>query len=269
MDELLALSRAELENAKRFSKLRLFAHGGTLTVSVAALFISGTASYLLAVLAVLTELTAWACRSYGEDLHAHADRGLRRGLLVKSLGAPARDLDAAAIEVEFSKWAHAHADAWRDADYWATTQEQGPAYLRTNVQESAFWSGALYREAARTTGFRFAVFSVTVAAVLVGLLVVDSHGTGVTLARVITVAMGVLVCTDELSTWRSFHEAAEVCERTCERLQHADMAQLAEALALFADYATATTAAAPIPTGIYSRKHNEIERAWRRTLVQE
>src|SRR3954447_707644 len=115
--DILALSRAEQENAKRFFRGRLLAHLCTVVVSIVALFFENTISYLLAAAAVLTELAAWWCRAQAAALHAHPDRGIRGALLIKSFGKPKSDLDAADITVEFSQYARAHADEHADEDY--------------------------------------------------------------------------------------------------------------------------------------------------------
>lgn len=260
--DILALSRAELENAKRFFRGRLLAHLGTVAISVVALLFENAVSYLLAAAAVLTELAAWWCRLQAANLQAHADRGIRRALLIKSFGKPKSDLDAADITVEFSQYARAHAAEWADGDYWAAQMTPGPVYLRANLQESAFYSSRLMREAGRRTTIRLTVFALVVAAVLIAMLLLDAGDTGVVAARVVTVLMGVLVSTDELSVLLAYRQGHEVAKRTCERLQHAGLSDPAQALALYTDYASVMTSAPPIPTPVYEDLKDEIAEAW-------
>jgi len=265
MASLLALSRAEQENAKAFLRWRLAAHFGTLLVSAAALFVRDPLSYALAVVAVLTELGAWALRARSATLHQLSERARRRGLLVEALGSRPNDLDAAQMETEFSARARRKAARWDDPKYWATQGDplvKGPGLLRVNLQESAFWSSQLYRAAGRQAAVRLAAFVVALLAIALALLALDTGTVGQTVARVVAVVLAVVVSADELGVMLAYFEGARVAGQTVERLAHTDMADLGAALALFADYSTATSTAPPIPTAAYERKHDEIERAW-------
>jgi hypothetical protein len=267
MADILALARAEQENAKTFLRWRLGAHACTLVASVLALFVHDPVTYLLALAAVATECTAWVLRRQAQTLHERAERGRRMGVLDKALGEAPNGLDVARMEGEFSSQARQWEARWKDPNYWATQgtgHAKGPSLLRINLQESAFWSEQLYRRSARFALARLIVFTVVVVFVALMLLTLGGGSGGQTFARVAAVVLAVVVSMDELDVMLGYLDAASVAKETVDRLANVDMADLRSALTVFVDYSVATAAAPPIPTGIYERQHDAIEALWKK-----
>lgn len=267
MADVLALARAEQENAKRFLRWRLGAHTCTLIASVAAMFVHDPATYALALVAVATESAAWALRRYAQTLHGRAERGRRMGVLDEALGPAPSGLEAARLEGEFSSRAKRWEPRWNDPKYWATQgtgHEKGPALLRINLQESAFWSEQLYRTVGRIALARFVVFVLVFVFVAMMFLTLGDGDGGQTFARVAAVVLAVLVSTDELGVVLGYFDAAGVAKETVDRLANIDMTDLRSALTVFVDYSVATAAAPPIPTGVYERRHDAIDALWQR-----
>lgn len=263
MADLLGLSRAEQEGAKMYFRLRLLAHAATLAFAVVALFVDAPATYVLAVLAVGSEGAAWGLRFWAHELNGRAERGRRRAVLTRALGADPDPVDTAAIVAEFSKRAERSAARWTDADYWSSTTPPGPGTLRENLQESAFWSCSLYRTAARKVLLRLAAAMIAACAMIALMLAIEAGQTAETAARVVAVVMACLISADELGLMTAYFAAAREAERTVGRLDHIDMSQTGQAMAVWGDYCSATATAAPIPTRIYEKNHDRIDAAWR------
>jgi hypothetical protein len=266
MANVLALARAEQENAKKFLRWRLVGHACTLVAAVVSLFVDDPTTYVLALVAVATEVAAWALRRHAQTLHERAERGRRMGMLDEALGLACNRLEAARLESEFSAQARRWEPRWNDPTYWAmqgTGQVKGPALLRVNLQESAFWSEQLYRAAGRIALGRFIGFVVVVMFVTLILLTLGGGDGGQAFARIAAIVLAVLVSADELGVVMGYFDAARVAHETVDRLVQADMGDLRSALTVFVDYSVATAAAPPIPTGLYERRHDDVEALWR------
>jgi hypothetical protein len=262
MDDLLALARAEQEHAKAALRRRLYAHALTLAVTIAALFVDEPGTYVLATIAVVSEAVAWTLRWRGIEGNDLAERARRRAMIAAALGTDPDPTGTAALRTDFSRWAIAHVDDWRDPDYWSSDLPPGPARLRDTMQESAFWSCRLYKAAAGRTLVRLIVVAGGAAFIVLIFIVAKTGSVAETSARVLTVMLAVLIATDELGVWLSYRSARAAAERTVGLLDHVDMGDLGTAAVVVADYATATAGAAPIPTTVYGREHDKIAQAW-------
>ena len=263
MASLLALSRAEADEAKRLWMFSALAHASTLGLATAALFAAGAWTYTLALSALVAESIAWYLRHEAAGRHALAEEGRRRASLIENLGSDSESLDSAAITSRYSKRACARAGAHEDPDYWAAARSHGPDRLREALQESAFWSAALFRAAARL------LLKVVIALViLIGLAVFTlaalSPGSAAEMSsRVGVIFLTVLITSDALSSALAWGAAASTADRVVGRLSNADPNSLATMAAIFADYATATAGCPPIPRRIYDAKHDQLDKAWR------
>lgn len=268
---LLGLARSEQENEKRFNSFRLYAHAGTLAVSVAALFVDDPLTYVLALIAVITEGVALAFRRYGKKLHERAERGRRHSFLDEALGPTGSPLVKARLEGEFSQRAQRTREEWEHPKYWATQGEahaKGPALLRVNLQESAFYSADLFKVAGQRAAMRLGVSAVVLLFIALTLLSIGVGDGGQVFARIAAVVLAVLVSADEAGVMLDFFDAAKVADNTVTELTYADMGDLGNALSIYVDYQTAMTTAPPIPTPIYEKRKDDIARRWAQAVIR-
>jgi hypothetical protein len=106
------------------------------------------------------------------------------------------------------------------------------------------------------------MFMLTLLFIALTFLALGGGAGGQTFARVTAVVLAVFVSADELGVTLGYLDAAAVSRETTNELAHTDLSDLLTALSIFVDYSTATASAPPIPTPIYERKHDEIERLW-------
>ncbi|WP_272027154.1 hypothetical protein [Kocuria rosea] len=263
MASILALSRAEQERSKKLMSRRLYAHGVTLALGIAALWLSEPYTYGAAVGALVSEALAWSFRRAAQEGHVRAEEGRRRALVAREMGADVGSLVTAELLAQFSSKSRQIAPQWEDDDYYSTKGRPAPERFQAALQESAFWSSRLYEIAARRGYIRLGALT---AVLIMLLLVLGAAGGGdflVVAARVATVFFVTLIGIDEIGQVSGFQDAARVSRRTVQELERIDPRRHEQMLNVFADYAVATATAAPIPTKIYKQHHDVIEDAWK------
>jgi hypothetical protein len=259
MASFLALSRAELEEAKRRFRYHAWANVGTLVAGLLALVIPPPTAYLFAVIALISQGVAWWYRYEGARLQGIAEEARRRALLIGGLGAVHEPLDTVDIRQQFSKGAENRADEYEDPNYYDSTKPIGPERFRDHLQESAFWSKHLYAAAARRS---FIVSALLVIAVLLTALVVLPFISGnaqLLVARTLVVALGFITAYDIFGRAMAWRAAAQA-DAVVRRLEKLDVASAEPALAVFSDYSVATATAPPIPTALYKKHQNRLTR---------
>jgi hypothetical protein len=262
MASLLALYRAEFEEAKKRFRYRYWANVGTLAAGLAVIVSPPPLTYLLAVLGLLTQVAAWWLRYEGGRLQGIAEEARRRSILIGALGATQEPLDTTDLRQRFSHKAEKESDKYEDTDYYASTEPPGPERFRDYLQESAFWSKHLYAAAARKSFIAVAVFLATVLVVALIALLLVSGSVAVTVVRAFVVFLGFLPASDELGralAWRAAAIQADAVDRRLERL---DGLSTEPALAVFGDYSVATVTAPPIPTSVHDSEQVRLNQLW-------
>lgn len=262
MASLLALSRAELEEAKRRSRYRDYANIGTLVVGLAALLFSAPIAYLFTVLALLAQVSAWWFRYESNRLQGTGEEGRRRSLLIAAFDTAPEPTDIAYLRQRFSNRAETEAHRFEDPHYYASTKPAGPTRLCDYLQESVFWSQHLYRVAARRSGIRAILLFISLLLAALGLLVFVSVTTQLLFAKALVVLLGFLIAHDEFGRALAWQAAATQVGAVGSKLQHVGISHIEPALAVFGDYSVATATAPPIPTGIYKSEENRINDLW-------
>jgi hypothetical protein len=262
MPSLLALSRAEADEAKRLWIVSTLAHASTIIFGAGALFLAEPITYVLALLALAAEGGAWSARYLAAERHELAEEGRRRAILIENLGSDPESLDRTAITCRFSRRARTNAAEVEDPDYWATGLEPGPDRLREALCESAFWSCSLYRTAARWLTVVTSVLIVILILGVLALISISLDGAAAVASRVGVVFLTVLITSDALSTMLDWRTASAMSDRVLRRLEIADPTDLGTVAAIFADYATATAGCRPIPRRIYIVEHDHLNEVW-------
>jgi hypothetical protein len=264
MDEpgLLELATAEDENAKRvLFKIVPLCHAAAALLTILALFVSLTLAYVLAVVVLVCQAAVWLLRRKALGLHRLADQARRRALLIDALGETKERLDVADLRGGFSKRACEKAEGTSRPNYWGNDLPQGPERLLRSLQESAFWSKYLYDKAARRM-IRIGA-GVLVALALVALLgyLVFSGNASLAVPRVLVVVLSFFIGLDVFGQAFAWQTAAKEAAEADRRLDRLDT-ELQPMLAVVADYAIATSSAAPIPDALYKAEHDRLNKLW-------
>lgn len=259
---LLALSRAEFEEAKEQFHRRYWAHGIALVAGVIALFVPAPTAYLLAVVALIAESAAWWFRYQGNNLQGIAEEGKRQALLIDAFGGVQEHFEVADIRRRISTGAYKKAAGFEDPDYYASKEPQGPARLRDNLQESAFWSKHLYAAASRRASRNFALLLLAVLLLALVALPLTSGNIPLAIARTLVVFLEFLAASDELGRALSWKAAATQVEAVDRRLEGIDVCSGVPTLSVFADYSVATAAAPPIPSDVNRKEGERLNCLW-------
>lgn len=259
---LVSLARAELEDAKTWFRLRLYAHIATLVVVLGAQYAPEKGAYVLGLIALVLQVIAWALRRRALSRQALGEEAKRRALLADALGVEAEPREAADIRARMSKAAVRAAASMDDLNYYASKRAPGLLRLRDHLQESTFWSKHLYEAAAQRASL--AILPLITVPILI-LFFLAPFATGSTIfitAKVLLVAMSFVPSSDQLSNSFAWSSAARKCDQLDRRVDSIAEGTWGPALAVFADYALATGTAPPIPTKIYEARRDELNRQW-------
>jgi hypothetical protein len=260
---LLQLVRAEQFRAKQLRTCRFIAHGVTLVVGLTGLALSGNASYVAALLAVLSEIAAWMLRSESRAHHQRAEQGKRIAELRRFFD-PATAIGAESdLRRAVSAWACAHASEPRfnDADYWDTDAGEGREPLRMAVREAAWWSWSLYDEG-RKIAARIAALSLGLAVlVLLVMTLTDFAEAAEEVARITLLVVAGLISADAL-TVRADWAAAASESRSAYQSLSVEARTDVDVFRLWGDYRVVTASTEPIPQWIYDRNRERLNVAW-------
>lgn len=263
MASLLALRRAEAAVGKTYIRMSFWAHVVTLVVGIPALFATGAVAYLLAVLALLSEVTAWVLRYYGYGRHALAEEAGRRALLDASLvGSQSESVEIAELVAKVSKRAKRIAPRYEDPNYYASTKAPGVERLQETMEESAFFSLNLYRKAATAALVAAGVLGSLILLAFILLVVFNRSDVLLLTARVVVLFLSFLIATDYLGQGMSWLGAANEIDRLLARLSRIDPHQLDALLGVFGDYSAAIATRPPIPERIYEKNKADLAEAW-------
>lgn len=274
---LPALAKAGSEIAQFYFNRRRMAYFGALLVALLMLLPIGVFAYVLAVVAMITEILAWWFRNKGEHYHRLSRELMRRAMLLNAFGHSDESLDVTDLLNSFGEEKLKQKAEQLDDKFYQKPYYEGNRLL-DNLQESAFWSKHLFAIAAQRTIWLLVLISFAVIFIvfLIEPLLINQD---ISLIPKIIVVFLAFVIADELSTAFAWREAANRCEAVDRRVEKI----LAEAnepsqeaiLAIFSDYAVATAAAPPIPKRIYEEQWNHLDESWndrmaaRQTIVTD
>ncbi len=263
MASLLALSRAASEEAKTGFHRSIGAHAIGLALGVWASTATGSLSHLAAVSALVGEMIAWAMRHRATRTHGAAEDARRLALLTWAFASPAEPLEAIDLRASFDPWIERRAVKLEDPNYYASVLPPGQERFIESLQESAFWSKRLYRLSATIALVAFGASFLIALIVFVALEPTGARTLLPFLARATVPFITFFISVDLLGYGLGWHQAAQVSERVDRALAHGSTISQPDLLAIHGDYAVATAAAAPIPTLLYRREHDRLNREWR------
>lgn len=261
---LLRLARAEQHRAKLLRTYRWCAHAVTFTIGLAGLWLSGEASYIAALLAVVSETGAWMLRQRSRARHQRAEQGKRIAEL-RRFYEPAT---AAGAETDFrravSSWACDHADEERfdDSDYWDAPSGEGREPLRRAVREAAWWSSNLYDEGRKAAALAAGVAVGFVLTSLVLFLFVGLASAAEEVGRITLLVIAGLISADALSLRADWSTASADSNTAYLSLTPAASSD-ADLFSLYVGYRALTAGTEPIPDWIYRRHRDRLNAAWR------
>lgn len=269
---LLALSRAASEGAKTIFAACLYTRYAVLLTGCAALFFPPSldkAIYVLSVVTIALEALVCFLTRCAQSKHELGEAARRHAMLADAFGDFPEPVQDAELRRRFSKSDERRAVPLENPNYYASEESPGLARLADHLQESAFWSKDLYERAASRTYIRFTILAFgVVAAALIGLPTVAGE-IALFIARSIVLVLGVIISVDVLGRALSWAEASRQAERVDSRLGAAGARRSPKVLlGILADYAVATAACPPIPTGLHQKEYERLNKLWEQRTKQ-
>jgi hypothetical protein len=257
--KLLALSDSELAIAKTADRHALSASLAGAVIGALAVVLSGTATYLLGIGALIAAAFAFFLNARARECQGRANRARRACQLGWALDA-SPPATVSALLSSFSRKAREKSAPPVDLDaYFATTQPPGPQRLFELIEENAFWTGALYRASAhRTQRWLVGYVAVLVIAAFAG-LPATSDDDAATLVKMVVLALGLLLTTGQLARWRAWKGAAE----SLTDVTSWKAPETAAMVSQFAEYHAAIIGAPPISDKLFAARREQLEDDWR------
>lgn len=215
-----------------------------------------------AVVALALQCVKWLLQRRAGERHALGNAIKRRAMLIDALGPTGehadlrmlRDLAGAAAEA---------AAGQAPKGYYESKLPIGLGRLRADLMESAFFTHSLARLAARGAFTKLGLTGIVLAAVVVACLFAAGRETGPIVANGILAFLTFLIAADHLGSAMGWLAAAAAIERIERRIAAMDDQDLQAHMAAFADYEAATALAPAIPTAIYKKHCDRLDRLWR------
>ena len=215
-------------------------------------------SYILAVLAGVSQFVAWVVRN-SVSRHFTASRRLKRlALLEDGLGQTLDPAYARALRAEVVQLPETEATA-----YYTSDKPPGLARATENLHESAFFTASLLRRAARVAWLQFAVIvGVAFLVVVCGpLLYTDAEGVLLPhLFVTITVSAAVFERLERVLSWRQTITVAHTVDNILSSTESVDWCTLS---VLLAEYAAATAVMPPIPERHHKERSPVLSALWK------
>lgn len=270
---LPAISKAGTTVALFYFNLRRVAHLSALGIALFMLFVPEPFVYGFAVLAVITEISAWWFRYVGENYHRLSRELMRRAMLHDAFGQLNETLEVTDLLHDFEKEKLKQNAAQLDEKffydgYYDSQKTPGIARLLEHLQQSAFWCKHLYKVAARRILWPLGIISLALAFLIFFIVPVAFNG-DISLTPKIIVLFLAFVIADELSlalAWLMAAKRSETLDWRLENRIEPEKPSQEFLLAVFADYSVLTTASPPIPNRIYESERDRLNRLWQERM---
>lgn len=272
LPSLAAVARIVLDEAKAQRAWGRRCQYALLALGVAAVLAQASAqvsvarplAYGCAVAALLLQGARWFVQRSAADRHALGNALKRRALLIDALGPSSEHADIRMLrELAGAKAEEAARQFPLPKTYYESSLEPGMARLRGNLQESAFFTHSLARQAARRAFVTFGLLAFATVAGSIAFLLFADRDLGVILANCTIAFVSFLVAADYLGQAMSWSACATTVERIERRIENLPDDDIQAHMAALADYEAATAVAPAIPTAIYKRERDRLDTLWR------
>ena len=261
---LLGLWRAELERAKRDYKASSLCQVFTSVASGAVVLLNVEAmTYGVTVAAVLLSAASAYFSYLGSKRKGAAERGRRASLLIEGLGLSITSKERSDI-VSCLEASESEAHRWENSEFYSGDHEPGVARLAHIVQESSFYSKALFAEAAQRCWRWVAASGVLTISIMFGLPYVSSTKASLEIAQLVCLALSLLTTRDLIGRALTFQGASQTAGEVDHRLERttAVFAKPEDILFVIGDYNAVLECTPPIDTSVYERLKEKLEAGW-------
>lgn len=263
--KLLGLQRAEFQRAEVFQIWANRLQISIVLVSIACVIIQEIAFvYTLSIISILLALAWFYISEESKKSHSTAERArraivIRNGLGIKLESKPYSDL------VMLFKANGENAKQWEDEEYFKSESEYGNQKLAEIVEESAFWSKFLLQEYAKVAWLHFS--SVLVVSIIALFLITffDFTQLGKTIGQILCLILMWLITgslfSKALKLTSSFNAVDSIEERLNNIIESGEVKE--DILIYMSDYNSIIEGTPVIPSKIYSKNKDKLNRLWK------
>jgi len=274
MNEIIQLSRLARDSARAWKRRTRWAKWATLGLALLAVFLKDITKLLnvpdmvpvleltIALVSLVLTLSFIGCSLASRHFHLLAREGMRRGLLIDAFGSTKEPLDMANLQASLSKLRKATAPATDVQEpYYASQQPPGDQRFREHLQESAFFSAALFSATAKRSLLMLVLPSIIILVLSVAHPAFAGPAS-FSVSRCLILLFVSFVTSDSVAECILLFSAAHKAGNVDRRLEHADLTSREVMLAVFADYSVATALAPTLPQSVYLSLRGRLTSEW-------
>ena len=262
--KLLGLQRAEFHRAEIFGTRSNKAQIVIVIIAIVSVFVNNPEIVYTLTLASLAVAVFWLYFSYQSKVsHSTAEKARRAIVLRNGLGIKLSRKSYSDLIMQF-KVNENEGRIWEDPNYFKTISEYGNKKLTEIVEESSFWSKHLFRISATR---QWIYFSAILGLSVIGLLVIPLLNIGsssVLASQFVCLILLWLITGSLFTTAMLFTNAANSIDAIEDRLSN--MAKNLEPdediLMLVGDYNSLLESTPTIPSDIYLKNRDKLNRLW-------
>lgn len=260
MASLQGLSSSVLDAAKRLLKYKAACHWVTFISAAISIFTAGVVLYILALVALVSELSSWFLSISASNKKSLGQELLRLNIL-KQAYREDMAIDTAYLKARVSSSELQAGDEFDNPEYYSTRDESPQARLVEILQESCFWSQHLYT-ACRDRAIKVSVgLAVAIAVVIVVGLSAAGPDPNYSTPRLAILFLMLVPLWAELDKALSFWSAASRLALIDHRLDVSGQNQVS-ILSIFADYNVVTSNTPLIPQKVYDEERDRLNELW-------
>ncbi len=262
--KLLGLQRAEFQRAETFGARSNKAQLLIVLISIVSIFVSEPKFvYALTLLSLLVAIL-WLYLSHQSKIsHSTAEKARRAVVLRNGLGIRLSRKSYSDLMMQF-RVNESEGGKWEDATYFKSTNDYGNKKLTDIVEESSFWSKHLFRLSATS---QWIYFGATLCVSMIGLLVIPLLNIGdlsLLISHVICLILLWLITGSLFTTAMAFSSTANAIDAIEGRLSNMskDIEPDEDVLLLVGDYNSLLESTPTIPSSIYLKNRDKLNRLW-------
>ncbi|KJF93243.1 hypothetical protein [Photobacterium angustum] len=260
MASIQSLSSAVLDNAKKYSKYESLLHLVTFICAASSIFLTGNWLYIIALVAMLSELSAWLLSKATNNKKSLGQELIRLNIIQKSYGSD-MSVDLAYLKSRVTSDEFKKADKFENSNYYATDESSPKVRLVDIIQESCFWSQHLYQACKQRAVRNSILLAVLILALIVTGLSVTSSDANFSIPRLALLFLMSFPLWNYIDEAISFGCATSKLTSIDQRLGTSKLS-VPNLLSLFSEYNVVTSNTPLIPQKVFESEQGQLNKLW-------
>ncbi|MBL0434830.1 hypothetical protein JD501_20575 [Aeromonas hydrophila] len=260
MASIQSLSSAVLDNAKKYSKYENLLHLVTFTCAAFSIFLTGNWLYIIALMAILSEFSAWLLSKETNNKKSLGQELIRLNIIKSSYGSD-MSVDLAYLKSRVTSDEFKKARKFENDNYYATDESSPEERLVDIIQESCFWSQHLYQACKQKAIRNSILLAVLILSLIVTGLSVTYNDANYSAPRLALLFLMFFPLWNGIDKAISFGSAASKLTSIDQQLGTSKLAT-PNLLSLFAEYNVVTSNTPLIPQKVFDSEQEKLNTLW-------